>query len=76
MFLGVLPPLTPFAEALWADLREVQPLAWCIEAVPSTAGPWPRVLLLVSTMAVPGEAHYTEVAALNPGMRAVAWGEL
>ena len=75
--IGVFPPLAPLAEQLWAAIHEAAPLAWCIEAEPSRAGPWPRRPgFLLGTIAYPGDAHYAEVAALNPGLRAIAWGEL
>lgn len=74
--IGVFPPLAPLAEQLWAAIHDEMPLAWCMEAVPSTAGPWRLVPLLFHAVPVPTEAHYAELAALNPGLRAIAWGEL
>lgn len=55
--------------------REWPLLVW-FEPLPSRLPPWPRVLLLVTTMAVPSEAHVAEVGEMNPGMRRVAWGGL
>lgn len=79
MFVGVLPPMSPTAEIVWEDVHLWCPHAWVIEAVPTRVGPWKDAIygfvggFAIHRRASPTDAHYAELAALNPGMRSVQW---
>lgn len=79
--IGAVPLLGGLGAQAWADIHRSLPFAWLIETVPTRAGAWADLSSVyaggyrfIERRATPTPAHYAEVAALNPGMRAVAWG--